>query len=225
MTMRWLIILTAVTLGAPGAVAETRYPAADRPWTQDDYVNFYFVHYNGHQALPHLRDAAAKAVFTRLVDRAEIERIVAAPLTDGEKLRRVALILSITGEARGAYNYAVGVGEPLTEELTQVQVFALFLVDVSVRLATASPGGSPRNAAWKTTLFGVVQSLSERDTYSYAQRRTLADAIAQHYPGIGMALDAAERREFRHSVEILLAAETDADMRAAHVRLLRAADP
>lgn len=226
LAMRWAILLAVAFLGALEALAEPRYPAADRPWTQADYVNFYFSHYNGNQALPHLRSAPTKAVFARLVDQGNVERILAAPQPDAEKLRQVALILSITGEARAAYNYAVALGEPLQQELTQVQIFALYLVDVSVRLTGAVPDRRWRSSAWKTTLFGVLLSLSERDVYSTAQRMAFTDALAEYYPGIEPALNATDRRQFHDGIASLIAAEPDADMRAAQTRLLRAgADP
>jgi len=220
MSKRLATILAATILGAGPAWAEGAYPEPGRPWNQGDYVDFYFMHFNGSQPLPYLRKEPQKAVFERLVDRANIDRIVAADASIAQKIRQVDLILAITGEARASYNYQVALGEPLQQELTDIQVFALYLVDVAAELA--AEGGRPPSLSWATTYSGVVHSLSEYSIYSTRQRQQLAEALFEHYPALGPSLNGDERQELKATLAHAMAGETDEDVKAVQVRLLKA---
>ena len=108
-------------------------------WTSSDYVDLYFRHYNGRVPLPHLRDEAQKALFSHLIDPANIALIVEAPVSNDEKLRQLRIILAVLGAYRAAYNVAVIVGEPLAQELTLVQVHTLEVADAVAKLVRLSP--------------------------------------------------------------------------------------
>jgi hypothetical protein len=203
-------------LGAPSA-AEAGPPSSAGPWTKREYLDFYFSHFNGHLALPHLRTDEAKALFNRIVDEENILKITASPAPIAERRRHVAMILMTVGEIRAAYNYAVLVGEPLQEELTRVQVFTLFVLDSAIRMADGAAGSD----AWRTTFFGIVASLSERHIYSPTQVETLALALAMHYPAMSRILDDIDKRDFRGRIAELDEAETDPAVKAAYAQLLR----
>src|SRR5262245_16136112 len=82
-------------------------PSPANPWTKRGYVDFYFSHWNGNLALPHLRNAQSRAMFDRIVDPENVELITASPLGNDEKLRQITQVLSTMGEIRAAYAYAV----------------------------------------------------------------------------------------------------------------------
>jgi hypothetical protein len=197
------------------AGAEAGAPSPGSPWTKREYVDFYFSHYNGNLALPHLREPAAKAVFERIVNPENVLRILASAESIDEKQRQITTVLSVIGEIRAAYGYAVLVGEPLQEELTRVQAFTLDVLDSAIRI------DARRDDAWRTTFFGIVESLSERSRYSSRQIATLATALAAHYPAIGRILADADRRDFRNRVGRLAAIEGDPTVRTAYTQLLR----
>ncbi len=140
-----------------------------------------------------------------------------------EKQRQIGLILATMGEIRSSYSYAVLVGEPLAEELSRIQAFTLLVLDEAARLSAGSSIDRHSVSAWKTTLDGVVASLSDRQVYSKAQIARLAAALAAHYPAIGGTFSADERREFHDRIADLVTAETDPALRSIFVDLLRVA--
>jgi hypothetical protein len=193
------------------------FPASDQPWSARNYVDFYFAHVNGNRALPHLRTESTAKIFDRIVDQENISRILAGPSTAEEKRRNVAIILATMGEIRGAYNYAVFVGEPLQEELARVQAFTLFVMDNAVGIESPRPDCS---SACRTALRGVIESLSPHGIFSREQILSLAAALERHYPSIAAVLSSDERKDLRAQVSRIAAAERDPALREAHQRLL-----
>jgi hypothetical protein len=194
------------------------FPPPDEPWTARHYVDFYFAHYNGNRALPHLRTGPTAEVFERIVDRDNIARILAGPSTSDEKRRNLEIILATLGEIRAAYNYALFVGEPLQEELSRIQAFTLFVMDRAIALASA---GRACSSACGTALRTVVDSLSRRDVFSKEQMLSLTAALAKHYPGIGPVLSMQDRQELKDELGLLAAREEDPALREAQRRVVR----
>lgn len=213
-----LLLLTGLSVPAL-ADSKPEYPSPDAFWSERHYSDFYFVHFNTHLALPHLRNPESRALFERLTDRANIERILANDAARLEKQRRLRLILATMGNIRGAYNLAVIIGEPLQEELTRVQVFHLYLVgvvaDFEDNIATARGG-----PAMKTAWLGVVRSLGESDIYSPAQIAALSDAAARRYPTLHDLFTSRERGLLRGRIEGLQSRQTEPRSRLALERLL-----
>jgi len=201
------------------AVSTPEYPSPTTFWTGRQYIDFYFVHFNTHLALPHLRNSQSRALFDRMTDRANIERILAGAATPSEKRHQLQLILATMGSIRGSYNLAVIIGEPLQEELTRVQVFHLYLVgvvaDFEEDIATA-PGAPAMKTAW----LGVMRSLGEGDVYSPAQIATLSDAAARRYPSLRDLFTVRERTLLRGRVEALQAKQASPRSQLALSRLL-----
>src|SRR5215216_4284630 len=199
--------------GAAWADQVAHFPAADQPWSARNYVDFYFAHINGNRALPHLRAEATARVFERIVDQENISRILSSPSPAVEKRRNVAIILATMGEIRGAYNYAVFVGEPLQEELARVQAFTLFVMDNAVGLESPRPDCS---SACRTALHGVVEALSPHGIFSREQILSLAEALERHYPSIAPVLSSDEREDLKAQISRIAAAEQDPALREAH---------
>ena len=219
-----LCLALAAGLAASASPAETRaslYPSPHRVWTQQDYVQFYFTHFNGNQALPHLRSAEMRAVFERLVHADNLARLAAAPISDAEKLGKLRLMLSALGEVRAAYNISVQVGEPLAEELTRVQVFTIEMLAQAVGVSALA--GEVPSRAWTTTTFGIVVSLGEDSIYSPVQRRALAEALAQHYDSLRTMLSGPASAEIGRRIASLAAKERDPALRQSLTRLAEAA--
>src|SRR5947207_9771706 len=85
--------------------------AAQGPWTSRDYVQAIFAVHNGDITLPRRGNPKTEAFFDRLVDRGNIELLLASSRTVEEKSGQVLIILSATGEFRGRYGYAVALGD------------------------------------------------------------------------------------------------------------------
>jgi hypothetical protein len=203
--------------GSAAAGQVSHFPSADQPWSARHYVDFYFAHFNGNRALPHLRTESTAKIFDRIVDQENISRILSSPSTTEEKQRNVAIILATVGEIRGAYNYAVFVGEPLQEELARIQAFTLFVMDNAFGLE------QPRHdcsSACKTALRGVVESLSAHAIYSREQILSLSEALERHYPSISPMLSSRDREDLRAQIIRIAAAEQDPTLRKAHQKLL-----
>ncbi|MBC8037539.1 MAG: hypothetical protein H7X89_10025 [Rhizobiales bacterium] len=183
------------------ALTLTAARAEDSQWTRRDYVDFYFRHYNGHVPLPHLRNAAQKALFSHLVDPGNITRIEESPASDDEKLRQLRIILAILGSYRAAYNVAVIVGEPLQQELTLVQVHSLEVAAAVARLVRLSRADEGSSTAWATLVEGVIESVGDSERYSSSQRTAMADAVTLHYPAISAVLSGDERHHLDEALK------------------------
>lgn len=216
------LALMICAAGAAAAGSLSHFPSPHQPWTTREYVDFYFAHYNGNRALPHLRDVDTSLLFRRVVNRENVARIVQSNAPWRRKQLDVATILATMGEVRGAYGYAVFVGEPLQEELAQIQAFILFLIDTAVKLDATGSGPSGRSA-WKTAVWNALASLAERDSYSTEQIAFLSAALNAHYPQISSILTGSDKKEFCARIATIAAAERDAVTREAHLSLLRTA--
>jgi hypothetical protein len=212
----WLGVAAGLA-GSAGADRVSHFPSADQPWSARHYVDFYFAHFNGNRALPHLRTETTAKIFDRIVAQENISRILSSQTSAEEKRRNVAIILATMGEIRGAYNYAVFVGEPLQEELARIQAFTLFVMDNAMGLERPRPNCS---SACRTALRGVVESLSAHGIFSKEQILSLAQALERHYPRIGHVLSSNDREDLRAQISGIAAAERDPTLREAHQRLL-----
>ena len=187
----WLCLALTVTVAR----------ADGSKWTSRDYVDFYFRHYNGHVPLPHLRDAAQKALFNHLIDPGNITRIEEAPAPDGEKLRQLRIILAILGAYRAAYNVAVIASEPLQQELTLVQIHSLEVAAAVAKLVHLSNTDEGALTAWATLVEGVIESVGDSKRYSFIQRTVMADAVTLHYPAIAEVLSGTERHRLDEALK------------------------
>jgi len=212
------LLITLATCASAVASQLSHFPSPHQPWTSREYVNFYFGHYNGNRALPHLRSEATARLFDRLVDPDNVRRLVESSASIDEKRGELAVILSTMGEIRAAYAYSLYVGEPLQEELTRVRSFMLFLIDRAVALSGGR--GDAAASAWKTTLWNVVESMSERDVYTADQVAALSDAIITHYPRLSVILTESDRLRLHDRIKGLAVAERDEEAREAYRRLL-----
>jgi hypothetical protein len=203
--------------GTAWADQAAHFPPANQPWSARNYVDFYFAHVNGNRALPHLRTESTAKIFDRIVDQENISQILSSPSTAEEKRRNVAIILATMGEIRGAYNYAVFVGEPLQEELARVQAFTLYVMGNAVGLESPRPDCS---SACRTALHGVIEALSPQGIFSREQILSLAEALERHYPSIAPVLSSEERNELRAQISRIAAAEGDPILRQAQQKLL-----
>ncbi|HEY7748625.1 MAG TPA: hypothetical protein VH933_08105 [Aestuariivirgaceae bacterium] len=212
------LALTAV--GGSWAGQLSHFPSPYESWTTSDYVDFYFAHFNGNRALPHLRTDETRKLFRRIVNRENVLRIMHGPATERRKQLDIAMILATMGEIRAAYGYAVFVGEPLQEELTHIQSFILYLIDSAVTLGADTDDGPGGRSAWKTAVWNVVGSLSERSNYSSEQIAFLSNALKVHYPEISVIFSERDKRQLRARIGSIAAAEPNAEAQIAHLQLL-----
>ncbi len=222
---KWTVTL-ALQVGIPILMAtmalagSSKYPPAATVWGGRQYTDFYFVHFNTHLALPHLRNPESRALFERLTGQDNIERILAASVSRPDKQRELAMILSAMGGIRASYNLAVSIGEPLQEELTEVQVFHLYLIGVVADLADEDITDKNFASAMKTAWLGVLQSLSEEDVYLPAQIIALSDAAARRFPALSGLFPEGERTELRKHIAVLQAQQPEPKSNRALARLL-----
>lgn len=224
--LRIVVFATVISLVPAAAVASStpQYPAATINWTAEQYTAFNFTHYNTNLALPHLRTSESRALFERLVSRDNVEAIVAGLASHDAKMNELGMIIAAMGGVRASYNYAVIVGEPLQEELTQVQAFNLYLLGTYADLAGGDISTAPSSSAMKTAFIGVVQSMSEESNYSAAQITTLSDALARRYVVLSALFNEPERQNLERQVSTLRDRQSDPGSRNALARLVATMD-
>ncbi len=221
-TITSLALAAAISVQGASALADAvpHYPAETLPWAWQQYSAFYFTHYNTNLALPHRRTAPSRMLFERLIARENIDMIVAAPVGREAKLIELGKILSAMGSIRASYNLAVIAGEPLQEELTEVQVFNLYLLASYAELAGDDLSENPASSAMRTAFLGVVQSISEENVYSAAQVARLSDALARRFTILSPLFPDEERRYLVQRLSLLQSRQTDPQSRDALARLV-----
>ena len=122
------VMLASAGLAAP-AVANTQMPPVEGPWAPSDYVEAIFAVQNGRITLPRRGNSKTEAIFDRLIDRGNIDQLMAGAESAAKKRQQILLILSATGEFRGRYGYAVALGDDVQNELIDIQIFRLALID------------------------------------------------------------------------------------------------
>lgn len=209
---------------AATAVANTQMPPVEGPWTPSDYVEAIFAVQNGMVTLPRRGNPKTSALFDRLIDRDNIDTLMAAAASPGEKRQQILLILSATGEFRGRYGYAVALGDDVQNELIDIQIFRLALIDRLAALAM------PDQAAWQrgtsaiaTALHGTLDTLAEPSVFTSDQLFALASALARHYPVIRTRLSAEEEGAIARRLEGMAVRETDPGLKSALLEALEAA--
>jgi hypothetical protein len=191
------------------------------PWTSGDYVQAIFAVHNGDITLPRQGNPKTEAFFGRLVDRGNIEFLMASSRPVEEKSRQVLIILSATGEFRGRYGYAVALGDDVQNELVQIQIFRLYLIDRLAALTMRDQTGGTRvNSAVATTLSGTLDTLADTHIFSQGQRVALGLALALHYPAIRTSLDGPDRQAISMRLAQMAAAENDPVLRSAFAAAL-----
>lgn len=195
--------------------------AAQGPWTSRDYVQAIFAVHNGDITLPRRDNPKTEAFFDRLVDRGNIELLMASSRTAEEKSGQILIILSATGEFRGRYGYAVALGDDVQNELIQIQIFRLYLIDRLAGLTLVDRAPGPRlNSAIATTLSGTLDTLAENHIFSRDQRVALGLALALHYPAIRARLDGPHRQAIATRLAAMSTGENDPVLRSAFAAAL-----
>ncbi|MFZ5677893.1 MAG: hypothetical protein ACOZAM_33425 [Pseudomonadota bacterium] len=217
------VMLASAGLAAP-AVANTQMPPVEGPWAPSDYVEAIFAVQNGRITLPRRGNSKTEAIFDRLIDRGNIDQLMAGAESAAKKRQQILLILSATGEFRGRYGYAVALGDDVQNELIDIQIFRLALIDQLAAL------GVPDEAAWRrctsaiaTTLHGTLDTLAEAVIFTSDQRQALAMALARHYPKIRASLSPDEDKALAGRLASLARAETEPRLKKALEAALTAA--
>jgi hypothetical protein len=211
-------LATTASLASP---EDTPTPAASPSWTSSDYVEAIFAVHNGKITLPRRGNPKTEALFERLIDRGNIERLIAQPEPVAEKSRQILIILSATGEFRGRYGYAVALGDDLRGELIDMQIFRLYLIDRLARLVRGE-GQAPERCtgAIATTLLGTLDTLSESQVFTRDQLVALGAALTLHFSAIHPILGGSERQEITVRLAEMAKTERDPELRAAYATAL-----
>lgn len=224
LALSWIAAAAAVVFAAVPLLANpqgsARLPASG-PWTSRDYVEAIFAVHNGAITLPRRGNPKTEAFFDRLIDRGNVDLLMASARPIEEKRRHILLILSATGEFRGRYGYAVSLGDDVENEFVQIQIFRLYLIDRLARLdLPEQPQGTGSDNAIATALSGTLDTLAETHIFTSGQRAALGMALASHYPAIQTKLGSADRQAITLRIEGVAAAEDDPALKAAFVEAL-----
>ena len=222
---RQSLIALLVSSGLAGAnPANPPMLPENGPWTSGDYVQAIFAVQNGVITLPRQGNPKTKAYFDRLVDRGNVDHLMAATLAPAEKRGDILIILSATGEFRGRYGYAVALGDDVHEELVDLQIFRLFLIDRLAMLDKQDGGVQVRHgSAIATALSGTLDTLTEDQKFTNDQLVALSHALARHYPVIRTKLAPEEQRETMRRLAAIVLRAKDPALRSALSGALAAA--
>jgi hypothetical protein len=197
---------------------------ASGPWSSTDYVQAIFAVQNGVITLPREANPKTRALFGRLIDRGNIESVMAAPLSPAEKRRNILIILSATGEFRGRYGYAVALGDDVQSELVAIQIFRLYVIDRLTTLDIQDDAErTRRNGAIATTISGTLDTLAEAPLFTTDQMLALSAAFRQHYPAIRIKLDAHDHQIIVQRLQRMAVEESDPRLKSAFASALATA--
>ena len=198
------------------------------PWTSGDYTHVLFAVRNGQITLPRRDNPKTAAFFAKLIDRNNIDQLMASSLASAKKRLQILIILSTTGELRGSYRYSVSLGDDVQGELVEIQAFRLYLTG---RLAlldaedgeTACPTSYKCDNAVLTTLSGTLDSLADGRVFTSEQRITLAQAFGDQYATIRTKLTEAEHLEITTRLAAIVADESEAEVKGILAAALQSA--
>jgi hypothetical protein len=217
------VLVLAGLAGAPAFANPQRLPVSG-PWSSGNYLEAIFAVHNGLITLPRLGNPKTSMFFDRLIDRGNIEAVMAAPLSQAEKRRDILIILSATGEFRGRYGYAVALGDDVQGELVAIQIFRLYLID---RLATLDMQDEAEkircSSAIATALAGTLDTLAEGPLFTTDQLLALSTALGRHYPVIRTKLEPEEHQSILQRLQGMAAAQSDPALKSAFAGALAAA--
>lgn len=213
------VMLATTGLAAP-AVANTQMLPVEGPWAPSDYVEAIFAVQNGRITLPRRGNPKTEAFFDRLIDRGNIDRLMAEADNAAAKRQQILLILSATGEFRGRYGYAVALGDDVQNELIDLQIFRLALID---RLALIEDAQACCGSAIATTLHGTLDTLAEAGIFPNDKLIMLARALAASYPMIRPRLARPDHDALLARLKSLTARASDPGLRSAMAAALTAA--
>jgi hypothetical protein len=212
-------VLASAGLAAP-VVANTQMLPVEGPWAPNDYVTAIFAVQNGRITLPRRGNPKTEAFFDRLIDRDNIDQLMAGADSVSEKRQQILLILSATGEFRSRYGYAVALGDDVENELIDIQIFRLALID---RLAVIEEAQACCGSAIATTLHGTLDTLSEAHTFPGDKLMMLAQALAASYQVIRPRLARPDQDALIARLEGLIAREADPGLKTALAAVLKVA--
>jgi hypothetical protein len=214
--------MAACLAATPGLASPQRLPVSG-PWSSGDYVEAIFAVQNGLITLPREGNPKTQAFFDRLIDRGNVDIVMAAPLSPEEKRRNILIILSATGEFRGRYGYAVALGDNVQGELVAIQIFRLYLIDQLATLDMQDDAQRQRSAnAIATTLSGTLDTLAQAPVFSTEQLLALSSALERHYPAIRTKLEAEEHQDILERLQRMAETEADPALKPALVTALAA---
>jgi hypothetical protein len=216
-------LLVSVCLDAMPASANPQILPVSGPWSSGDYVEAIFAVQNGVITLPRQGNPKTEAFFDRLIDRGNVDILMAAPLSPEEKRRNILIMLSATGEFRGRYGYAVAVGDDVQGELVAIQIFRLYLIDRLATLDMQDEFATRRSAnAIATALSGTLDTLAEAPLFTTGQLLALSAALERHYPAIRTKLEPQEHEDILRRLEGMANAEADPALKPALAMALAA---
>lgn len=217
------MLVLAGLASAPAFANPQRLPVSG-PWSSGDYVEAIFAVQNGVITLPRQGNPKTRVFFDRLIDRGNVDALMAAPVSQAEKRRDILIILSATGEFRGRYGYAVALGDDVQAELVAIQIFRLYLID---RMATLDLQDEADKAccssAIATALAGTLDTLAEAPLFTIDQLLALSSALGRHYPVIRTRLDPEEHQSILRRLQRMAAAQSDPALKSAFAGVLAAA--
>jgi hypothetical protein len=217
-------LLVLAGLAATPSIANPQMLPVSGPWSSRDYVEAIFAVQNGVITLPRQANPKTRALFARLIDRKNIEALMAGPLSEAEKRRDILLILSATGEFRGRYGYAIALGDDVQSELVEIQIFRLYLIDRLATLDTHDDAERRRcNAAIATAVSGTLDTLSEAPLFTTDQLLALSAAFGRHYSIIRIKLDDKEQESILQRLQKMAAEQSDPRLKSAFATALAAA--
>lgn len=223
MEVRCVALLLAAGLTLAPSLANPQPLPVEAPWTSSDYVRAIFAVQNGVITLPRRGNPKTEALFDRLIDRTNIDRLMAGEASPAAKRQQILLILSATGEFRSRYGYAVALGDDVQNELIDIQIFRLALIDRLTALATSDQAACERcTSAIATTLHGTLDTLAEAPIFTSDQLNALAAALARHYPMIRTRLSAEEDRAIARRLAGMAVSESDPGLKSAFQAALEA---
>lgn len=222
------IVVCSFTLPSSAGSQSSGVLAANEAWTSRDYISVLFAVQNGQITLPRRDNPRTAAFFAKLIDRSNIEQLMATSMATMGKRDQILIILGTTGELRSRYGYSVSLGDDVENELVEIQEFRLYLMGRLARLDaedgwTGCPQGQRCDNAVATALAGTLDTLANHRVFTIKQRVALSHALTEHYPAIRMKLTKAEHQEITSRLAGIEANESDGELKGALEAALQAA--
>ena len=211
-----LILLFLVSrIGFANDYVDRGFPATDRTWMGQDYVNVYQLINSDRSSLPDFSSKDGKAIIKRLTDTSNFEFCKDKSLPIGQRLQNFLQVSQASNSVMMLYATKLYSEQVYAGETADMLAFSLYLAEVGIDLMNEFIPTIPKDDQYEVRMQGVKQmfsgittqvsgaevTLTEKETFSAENRLIILEAIHATLPKLKVAFSNEFKKELSNRFE------------------------